>query len=136
MKRWYRFLAAVLVLSLLFCGCSGGRVRAVEKIIPESELYSKSEIESAMSVVTRTFRSGFDGCTMLEIAYDEEKTLKEMERNAENGETGDVMILVSSFKVGEKSDGSLSPNTTYDGWSWELTRSGLGGWKLTNYGYG
>ena len=136
MKRWYRFLAMFLALAVLLCGCSGGSTVGVKRIVGKSEIYSETEIESAMSVVIRNFRSGFEGCRLLEIAYDEEKTLKEMERNAENGETGDVMILVSSFKVGAKSDGSLTPNMTYSGWSWELRRSGLGGWRLTNYGYG
>lgn len=135
MKKCYRFLALFLVIALFFCGC-GGNVRSVNRIVGESEVYSESEIKSAMNVVIGKFRSDFDGCTLLELAYDEERTLQEMERNAEDGETGDVMVLISSFKVGDKSDGSWSPNMTYDGWSWELTRSGLGGWKLTNYGFG
>lgn len=134
MKKASAVWAVVLVCVLLFSGC-GGNVIGVKKVAGASELYSDVEIQSAMNVVLRHFASEFDGCTLKELTYDEERTLQEMERNAENGETGDVIILVSSFKVGEESDGSLSPNTTYDGWSWELKRSGLSGWKLTNAGY-
>ncbi|MBP3705446.1 MAG: hypothetical protein J6I98_07935 [Clostridia bacterium] len=133
MKKMSRVLAAVLALVLLITGC-GGRVNGVNRIIGDSELYSETEIESAMSVVIRKFRSDFDGCTLLELSYDEEKTAKEQERHMEKGETDKVMVLSSKFYVAE-GDGSLSPGTTYEGWTWELTRSGFGGWKLTNYGF-
>ena len=133
MKKIGRLLALVLAMVVLMTGC-GGRVSGVNRIIGTSELYSETEIESAMSVVIRKFRSDFDGCTLLELSYDEEKTVKEQERHAEKGETDKVMVLSSKFYVAE-GDGSLSPDTTYEGWTWELTRSGFGGWKLTNYGF-
>lgn len=128
-----KILALVLVLALLLTGC--GNVLTVRRVVGDSDLYSRREIRNAMGVVTRHFALHFRGCTLLEIAYDEEKTLQETERRAENGETGDVMVLTSSFYVAD-GDGSLNPHSTYNGWSWELERNGLGGWKLTNWGYG
>lgn len=128
-----KILALVLALALLLAGC--GNVLTVKRVVGDSELYSKREIRSAMDVVTRHFALHFQGCTLLELGYDEEKTLLEMEHHAEDGESGDVMILTSSFYVAD-GDGSLNPNSTYNGWSWELERNGLGGWQLVDWGYG
>ena len=47
-----------------------------------------------------------------------------------------MIVLVCTIEVSARHRGSFSPGMTYSGWSWELTREGLGGWKLTNYGFG
>ncbi len=124
----------VLTVVLLFSGC-GGHTLVVNRVVGDSTMYSEREIKSAMSVVTRKFRSGFRGCVLLELRFDEEKTLRETERRAEKGDTGEILVLSSKFYAG-KSDGSLTPGMTYEGWTWELEKTGLGGWELTNYGFG
>ena len=129
-----KILVCVLTVVLLFSGC-GGHTLAADRVMGESTLYNKAEITRAMNVVTRKFHSGFRGCVLLELRYDEEKTLREIERRTENGETDEVMVLSSTFYAG-RSDGSLTPGMTYEGWTWELTKTGLGSWKLTNYGFG
>ena len=129
-----KILAMLLTVVLLFSGC-GGHTLAVNRIVGESTVYSETEIKSAMNVVTRKFRSGFRGCVLLELRYDEEKTLRETERREEQGETGEILVLSSKFYVG-KSDGSLTPGMTYEGWTWELEKTVLGDWKLANYGFG
>ena len=44
---------------------------------------------------------------------------------------------VSSFDVDETGgDGSLNPNSTYDGWCWILVRNTGGRWKHVDHGYG
>lgn len=132
MKRIRSILAAALAVVLLCCGC--GNIRSVERVIDSPELYSKAEIKSAMRVVEGHFFRTFGGSTLLELRYDEEKTQKEMDRHEERGEKTDVIVLTSSFYV-EKSDGSLTPDMTYNGWSWELERTLLGTWKLKDAGY-
>lgn len=135
MKKQICVLAVVLAFVLLFSGCAVGNVIGVKKVVGDSELYSEAEIRSAMNVVIRRFAVEFGGCTLKELAYDEERTAKETEWNEENDESKDVIILTSTIYVGE-GEGSLTPNTTYDGWSWELTRTDIGGWKLVNWGFG
>lgn len=39
------------------------------------------------------------------------------------------------YEKDSKSDGSLTPDMTYNGWSWELERTLLGTWKLADAGY-
>ena len=135
MKKTCTCAAILLVFALLFTGC-GGNTRSAERVYGESTLYSRQEIHSAMNVALQKFQLGFTGCTMTEIRYDEERTLREAERRAEKGEKGEVIVLVSTIEVSERHRGSFTPGMTYSGWSWELERSGLGGWKLTNYGFG
>ncbi len=132
MKRTWKILTFVLALMLMCCGC--GDISSVERIVDDTELYSKAEIRSAMRVVESHFFREFSGCELLEISFDEEKTLKEIERNGEKGENSEVIVLTSSFYV-EKSDGSLTPGMTYNGWSWELECTLLGTWKLADAGY-
>ena len=132
MKRIRKIMAAVLAVVLVCCGC--GNIRSAERVIESPEPYSIAAVKSAMRVAEGYFFSNFSGSTLLEIRYDEEKTLKEMERHKERGENENVIVLTSSFYV-DKSDGSLTPGTTYNGWSWELERTLLGTWKLSDAGY-
>ena len=127
--------ALALAVMLMMTGCAKNTL-SVDRVVGESSLYSTREIQSAMRVVMLHFGMGFDDCTMTELRYDEERTLRETERNAEKGEKSDVIVLVSTISVGENHNGGFSPGETYTGWSWELTRRGLGGWKLTNSGFG
>ena len=60
-------LAAVLVISLSGCGIPF----TAKKIIDDSEIYSKRDIEKAMNRVYREF-AFFEGCVLLELEYDEE----------------------------------------------------------------
>ena len=67
-----RILVMILVLSIVLCGC--GKVSGAKLEIGESAIYSRAEIQSAMNVVKNHFRQGFEGCTLLNIRYDEEES--------------------------------------------------------------
>ena len=132
MKKIRMLSAAILAVVVLFCSC--GNVLSAERTMEKTELFRKAEIRSAMRVAETHFFANFDGCELLEIRYDEEGTLREQARREERGEKGEVIVLASSFYV-EKSDGSLTPGMTYNGWSWELERTIFGTWKIVNAGY-
>ena len=132
MKKIRMLSAAILAVVVLFCSC--GNVLSAERTMEKTGLFKKAEIRSAMRAAEVHFFVNFDGCELLEIRYDEEGTLREQARREERGEKGDVIVLASSFYV-EKSDGSLTPGMTDNGWSWELERTIFGTWKIVNAGY-
>ena len=134
MKKIKVFLMLVLCLVLL-TACGGGDVRNVKRIPGESQLYSEGEINSAMNVVLDFFQKEFDGCTMTEIRYEEQK-YAERQRLESEDYGREVIILLTDFDVDSSGgDGSLNPNSTYRNYQWTLTRT-LFGWKLQDWGYG
>jgi len=139
MKRIYLFLlCAVLAFSL--CAC-GGNVKNVRIENVDSELYSEEDIHAAIQVIVKEFDRSWSGCTLTDIAYaGDEKTLAESEYYLEEHgvyDADELIVLTSSFDVDATGgDGSLNPNSTYDGWSWLLVRSSGGRWKHVDHGYG
>ena len=134
MKKIKVLLSLVLCLVLL-TACGGGDVRNVKRIPGESQLYSEGEINSAMNVVLDFFQKEFDGCTMTEIRYEEEK-YAERQRLESEDYGREVIILLTDFDVDSSGgDGSLNPNSTYRNYQWTLTRT-LFGWELQDWGYG
>ena len=129
-----KMISLCLVLGLLLSAC-GGDVSHVRRIPGESELYSDGEIRSAMKVVADFFRREFDGCTMTEIRYEEEKYAERQRAEAQNY-GAEVIILLTDFMVDSSGGGgSLNPNSTYRNYQWTLTRT-LFGWELQDWGYG
>ena len=125
-------LLMVAVIVTLLTG--GGNVRNAERIVGESSLYTKREIEAAMDVAVNKFRRNFDDCKLLRIAYDEEKTLSEREYQKEKYGKDEIIVLVSDFYVGNRAEPTFSPNQTYKNWKWILEKSAFG-WKLIGSGY-
>jgi len=129
-------LLVILSFALLLSSC-GGKVPLTLSvdIIGDSELYSISEIHSAASAVKSHFKRHFDGCELLSLTYDEEKSQKEQAEWAERYGVEKAIVLYSDFRVDSSGgDGSLNPNSTYRNWSWVLVK-GFGGWTLKDWGY-
>ena len=138
-KRFFALLLCfVVVLSL--CAC-GGNVKNVQVDAVESEIYSEKDIDSAVQVIIREFDRSWKGCTLTRISYaGDEKTRSESEYYLNNHgfyNADELIVLTSSFDVDETGgDGSLNPNSTYDGWNWILIRNNGGRWKHVDHGYG
>lgn len=124
-------IAAFGALSLL-----GGKTHALHREIGGSSQYTASDVRRAMNVVEWRFRLGFRGCSLLELAYDEEFSADRGREWAEQYGAEEAIVLTSSFEVGENGPVTLEPNRTYRNWQWILTRSGGGSWKLQTNGYG
>ena len=136
MKKIKVFLSLMLCLVLL-TACGGGNISEVGRQMGESAHYSKAEIARAMDQVDDHFRNEFDGCKLLNLRYDEEKTLAEAEEWAAQYGADEAIVLLSDFEVDSSGgDGSLNPDSTYRNWKWILTRSGNGAWELKTWGYG
>lgn len=139
MKRTLAALLCVLLV-LSLCAC-GGDVSEVKTREVASEIYSESDINSAISVIISEFGSGWDGCTLREIYYaGDEKTHAETRYYLEEHEVYDadeLIVILSTFDVDASGgDGSLNPNSTYKNWSWILVRYSGGSWKHVDHGYG
>jgi len=130
MLMFVLWIAAVLCLA----GCRGD-VGETAYQIGESSLYSEQEIQAAMDAAVREFRMEYQDCKLLDIRYDEGKTLSESAYRQEKGETGRIMVLLSDFEVGDHADAGFTPNDTYKNWKWIMANSGSG-WTLLDCGYG
>ena len=131
MKKFLAFFLAVIFVFIL-TGC--GIPFTAKKIIDDSEIYSKRDIEKAMNKVYSQF-AFFEGCILLELEYDEEYSKARMEDWAENYDADEAIVLLSKFYVAAE-NGSLAPGETYSKWNWILVRDKGGFWELKTWGYG
>lgn len=138
MKRITLFTLILVTLALLLSGCMDrGNVNHVHKTLEKSTVYTEAEIKQAMDIVTSHFRQNFEGCTLIHLAFYEDTRAQYSESWAKQYNADEAIILVSSFEVGpEGSNGSLNPDSTYNGWQWILTRDKGGSWALQTWGYG
>lgn len=131
-------LLVVIALAGMFTQrmLSGGNTQNVQRVIGESKLYTQEEIGEMMDVVEREFRREFRGCTLRELKYDEELSMRQSEDWAAQYAADEAVVLTSAFDVdGRGGDGSLNPNSSYTKWLWILTRNGNGSWILQTWGY-
>ena len=136
LRLWILLILIALAGMLSQALLRGGDVSSVQRIIGESSLYSREEIEEMMEVVEKTFRREFKGCALTELEYDEELSKKQSGDWAEQCQADEAVVLTSSFDVdGSGGDGSLNPNSTYSRWLWVLTRNEGGDWQLRTWGY-
>lgn len=134
MKKTRRLVAAIL-LTVLLSGCFGGDVSEVKRTVGHSELYGAGEIRVAMEKVISLFDRNFDGCTLIEIVYDEDFSSRQSADWAEQYGAEEAIVFYSSFRTGSQTQ-SLEPNRTYENYQWILTRSKGFGWVLRTWGYG
>lgn len=124
------------ILSVFGLSAYGGNISEVKTQRVESELYSQDDINSAVDIIEKEFRSNWKGCTLTEIRYAGDETTKKHQDWSDRNNADEVIVLLSSFDVDSSGgDGSLNPNSTYDDWKWILVRSNDGQWKYVDHGY-
>lgn len=121
-----------------------GRIDKVKyDAVHGSSLFTDEEINSAIEAVKKKFLD-FEGCTLTEIHFDEEKSKAYAKHYVENGKgsqkgitENNVLVLLSSFTVDETGgDGSLNAGGNYTGWNWILIRdSEDADWVVDDWGY-
>ena len=132
-----KMLLSMLLCAALLAACSGGDVSRVERCLDRGTLYSEGQINDAMDEVEKFFRAEFDGCCLLRLEYNEEKTLAEAEEWAQQYGADEAIVLYSDFEVDSSGgDGSLNPDSTYRNWKWVLIRNRREAWELKTWGYG
>lgn len=137
MKINKKLIVIILTLILFLFGCNQGKTIGVNIHLDESKHYSEAEILQAVDQILDQFEKGFDGCTMMRLVYDEEKSNAEASGWAEQYDAEEAIIFYSSFETEENAGkGSLEPNSIYEGWKWVLTRNSGEKWKLQTCGFG
>ena len=132
-----KVLLSLLLCAALLTACGGGDVRGTERQMGQSERYFEAEIARAMDQVEDHFRKEFDGCKLLNLRCDEEKTLAEAKEWAQQYGADEAVVLYSDFEVDSSGgDGSLNPDSTYRNWKWVLIRNRREAWELKTWGYG
>ena len=119
-------ISALLTVCVFICGYTAFSLRHTEKVIPQSDIYSAREINSAMNSAARCFLPILTECKVTKLYYDETVNI-----NA-GGDKNTINILCDfeilwDTPVWEKGD-------TRRGWSWELEKV-CGVWIVTNYGF-
>lgn len=133
--RKIRTVVSLLLCLVLLTACGGGDVSETARRIGKCERFSKQEVSSAMDAVERFFRKEYDGCKLLRLEYDEEKTLKEAYAWSENY-GAEAIVLLSDFYVDDSGRTvTLEPEETYRNYNWILTKTAFG-WELQTWGYG
>ena len=131
-------LLLFIIFSICSCNNNSGDSSQVTKIIPNSNIYTKQDIENAMNVVTDYFKNAenLQYCTLTELYYNEAISSDTSEVLAEQYEAEEGIILISSFDVGaENKHSGLDANRTYNNFKWILVRSNGGAWTLETWGY-
>ena len=139
----------ILVIVIVFIVIStikqGGITDNVVVNIGDSSKFTEEEINKAVDCVKKDFGSGYPGCTLTKIWYDEEKSNSSVEgylqcgRGSKNGVNSEnVIILLSNFDVDDSGDIlALNPNSTYTNYNWILIRtSKRSKWRIDDRGYG
>ena len=118
---------------------SGGNVQSAKHIAHATDLYTKEDIEAAFDAIESEFASGFKGCTLKELRYDDEIEAQYLDETPEHKQkgTGDRIVVLSEFTTDWRAaDEGFSPNDRYEGWQWVLTKPSQGApWKVVDWGY-
>lgn len=134
-----------VLLSVLLCGAlavylrirSGGEASQVSIVPVESGIYSEEDIQAAADTVIQYFQREFEGCTLTELRYAGDEAAGQFAEWAEQYQADEAIVLLSAFDVDASGgDGSLNPNSTYEGWQWILGRNAGGEWEHFTHGYG
>lgn len=118
---------------------SGGNVQSAKHIAHATDLYTKEDIEAAFDAIESEFASGFKGCMLKELRYDDEIEAQYLDETPEHKQedAGDRIVVLSEFTTNwQAADEGFSPNDRYEGWQWVLTRPSQGApWKVVDWGY-
>jgi hypothetical protein len=115
----------------------GGDINNVNQSIPQSEVYSNQDIDSAMDIVKKKFKGEFKGCVLTDLWYNEDISISSSDGWAKQYNSDEAIVLLSNFDVDSSGgDGSLNPNSTYTDWKWILVRDKENSkWALKTWGY-
>ena len=129
-------LALCCLLALCLAAC-GGNTRGVRIGKTGSEIYSQADIDAAVRVILREFAANWQGCTLRTIDYAGDESLAGAADTAARYGAEEVIVLTSTFDVDDSGgNGSLNPDSTYEGWTWTLVRAKGGAWRHVDHGYG
>lgn len=141
------FIPVVVIVFVIVISTTnqGGITDNVVVNIGESSKFTEEEINKAVDCVKKNFDSGYTGCTLTKIWYDEEKSNSSIEGYLQYGNGSvngvnpeNVIILLSNFDVDDSGySPGLNPNSTYTNYNWILIRDiKRSKWRFDDCGYG
>lgn len=126
-------ISLVMFFSIPACG---DNIKNINVIDVESKIYTEDDIHSAIQIILEEFNKSWNGCTLKEIYYAGDETCQDYQDWADRNGADEAIVLLSSFDVDSSGgNGSLNPNSTYEGWNWILVRSIGGQWRHVDHGY-
>ena len=121
----------------------GSRIYNAIIIHGKSDRHSSEELSSALACIREKFKD-FEGCELIKLWYDEEKSDEFIKGYMSNGngavngvDKENVIVLLSDFYVNPiGSDGSFNPDSIYSNWNWILIRDSANDeWIVDDWGY-
>ena len=131
-------LALVLAVGLfsLYQNIGGGKLAEDFQFITEpSQTYTPQEISDAADAVLHYFK-GFSGATMTKLRYVDSFSSNETDNWAADYGADKGMVFFSDFTVGDATNTTLNPNSTYRDWQWYVIQTDAGDWSVVNQGQG
>ena len=145
MKKMIALLLAAVCMCLS-AGCGIKTAPEVKIDYGESMIYSREDIDAAIRLIEKEFRTGvWKNCELHSLTYGgnkecNEKNLKwmndlEAANDAKERFTQCITFTGSFHSPRQYDGGGLTEDEEYAGWSWWLARSDGGKWKLMTWGY-
>ena len=125
-NKLFKIFITLIAVCIFFAGFTAFSLRHTEKIIPESEIYSKSEINSALNTAARCSVVILPNCKITRLYYDEDLNIKSA-GNKDNITVKCDFEVIYETPVWEKGE-------TRRGWNWKMTKV-FGIWIVTGYGF-
>lgn len=127
----------VVVACLTFTAC--GNVNQCVVYYGESDMYTPTDMDSAVSVIKSEFIFNFDGCTLLTLDYMGDDVSKEnidyCIRLGDGTQFDESIVFTSSFRTPLHGNEVLPPNEICENYEWTLARESGGEWILLTNGY-
>jgi hypothetical protein len=121
----------------MFTAC--GNVNQCVVYYGESDIYTPTDMDSAVSVIKSEFIFNFDGCTLLTLDYMGDDVSKEnldyCNVLGDGTQFDESIVFTSSFRTPLNGNEVFSPNEVCDYYKWTLARETGGEWILLTNGY-
>lgn len=129
-------MVALLCLGTYGCkayGAAHGNTMCTVRVVGLRGMNNWFSIQRTMKTVEKQFREEYEGCTLLTLRYDPERTQREVKPS----DADEMIVLNGLFYTGNYDVNVLqawSPNTVYDDYSWVLCRYG-NQWVIKSVGW-
>ena len=125
-SRLSNVVKVIFAIIVLLWGYTVFSLRHTEKIIPQSDIYSKAELNSALNTAARHFLPILTECKVTKLYYDEDW-------NINRGGDKDTITVFCDFEVMYDTPVWEKGNSLHR-WSWHMEKI-CGIWTVTNYGF-
>ena len=121
---------------LSLSSCTLGVVSFVYISEYSSEVYSDSDIQSAINAVISNFEEKWPRCTLLTASYIGDDKLESYQDWADRNDADEVIVILSDFYISYFSDNpTMNTGYKYEDYNWILVRNEGEAWRIVDQGY-